>query len=80
MPDPKEVAESSISVRDAARLLGRHPETIRRWKISARTSGGTTASTPPAFISVGEVVVSVTKPAMMMGIVFEFSVEVNSNA
>jgi hypothetical protein len=56
------------------------PETIRRWKISASTSGGTTASTPPAFISVGELVWSVTKPAMMIGTVFEFSVEVNSNA
>src|SRR5438045_3107305 len=56
------------------------PDTISRWKISASTSGGNTASTPPAFISVGEVVVSVTNPAMMIGIVLEFSVEVNNNA
>jgi len=43
VPDPKEVAESSISVRDAARLLGRHPETIRRWvwtgRVRARRDG-----------------------------------------
>jgi excisionase family DNA binding protein len=43
VPDPKEVAESSISVRDAARLLGRHPETIRRWvwtgRVRARRHG-----------------------------------------
>jgi excisionase family DNA binding protein len=41
--DPDEVAESSISVRDAARLLGRHPETIRRWvwtgRVRARRHG-----------------------------------------
>jgi len=43
MTDPKDVAESSISVRDAARLLGRHPETIRRWvwtgRVTARRHG-----------------------------------------
>ena len=56
------------------------PDTIKRWKISASTSGGRTASTPPAFISVGEVDVSVTNPAMMIGIVLELSDEVNSSA
>src|SRR5712664_1937622 len=56
------------------------PETTSRWKISASTSGGSTASTPPAFISVGDVVVSVTNPAMMIGIVLEFSEDVNNRA
>jgi excisionase family DNA binding protein len=41
MPDREDAAE--ISVLDAARVLGRHPETIRRWvwtgRLAARREG-----------------------------------------
>src|SRR6266536_2539050 len=48
--------------------------------MSASTSGGNTDRTPPAFISTGDVLTSVTKPAITIGIVREFNVEVNNSA
>ena len=40
---------------------------MSRWKRKARIRGGTTASTPPAAISVRSVVTSVAKPARPPG-------------
>src|SRR6266571_37683 len=56
------------------------PWTMSRWKRNARTSGGTTARTPPAAMSVRSVVTSVAKPATTTGTVLAAMLEVRITA